>query len=404
MPEVIKNKPKTQQEVTNNNTEPYISGSKPYLDIPKRGNDVSLRGETIKDVSNSFENIVEGIMYYFREVIKPSVMEDDTKVNIPVIYAEPERWKSAQKDGYFRDKEGQILFPVIAFKIENIEKDRTLGSKLDGNKVNQYQVYEVKYTPQNFYDNFSTLTNRVPVKKFRSLIVPDYYNITINCIIQTSMVTDILKMIEDIGYKSDSYWGEPNKFQYKARIDSFPITQELLQGEDRRIETRFTINLHGHIIPDSINKFLSTDYNKFYSKAQVRFKVEMVGGMEIFNTTAPKPSSVVNNYIKPKATVVSGSIDPLLLIYLNTNKEVKASFNSGSTAIFSGSFLSAPSPLPATSKTSFTYFVNGPLLEMDAVTSFVDNGNGTVTLTVDTAEAGYTLKENWEVIAIGKFQ
>ena len=365
-----------------------------------------MRGVDIKDISNSFQDIVNGIMYYFKEVIKCSVIEDGTRINIPVIYASPERWKSAQKDGNFHDKEGQILFPVIAFKLDNIEKNRDLGNKLDGNGVNNYQVYKKRFTNKNIYDNFSVLTTRVPVEEYASLIVPDYHKLTFSCIIYTSMMEDILKIIEDIYYRSDSYWGEPNKFNYQARIDSIPITQQLENGEDRKFMSQFNIILNGYVISDSINRFLTTDYKRFFSKAQVIFRTEIVGGTEISTANIKRPTSVVT-YPVPGGSgnnSSSSGIDPLVLVYLNTNKAVLASTVTAATAIFTAAFLASPTTsLPDTNVNSFKFFVNGQLIEPAGIIIFVDNGNGTCTLSIDPTEVGFSLQSNWEIIAIGKF-
>ena len=51
-----------------------------------------------------------------------------------------------------------------------------------------------------------------------------------------------------------------------------------------------------------------------------------------------------------------------------------------------------------------TFFVNGQLVDINSVTSFIDNGNGTCTLTVDTSLLQYTLVSTDQVIIIGKFQ
>jgi len=100
---------------------------------------------------------------------------------------------------------------------------------------------------------------------------------------------------------------------------------------------------------------------------------------------------------------ITDSIDSMTLTYLNTNKAVLAITVTSNNAIFPNGFLTAPSGLPATSVNSFTFFVNGQLIEPAAITSFIDNGNGTSTLIVNTTELGFSLQNTDEIIAIGKF-
>ena len=97
-------------------------------------------------------------------------------------------------------------------------------------------------------------------------------------------------------------------------------------------------------------------------------------------------------------------MDTNTLIYLNTSKALQATtVTAPNTATFTGAFLAAPTGLPATSATSFSYYINGQLVEPNAITSFVDNGGGTCTLTVNTTNLGFTLVNTDEIVAIGKF-
>jgi hypothetical protein len=90
----------------------------------------------------------EAIMYYFNNIIKPSVIVNGDRTNVPIIYGAPERWKGVQKDGYFRDKEGKLQTPLIMFKRDSVEKRRDLGNKLDGNNPQLFYTFQEKYTQQ----------------------------------------------------------------------------------------------------------------------------------------------------------------------------------------------------------------------------------------------------------------
>ena len=129
----IKNRPATEAEILNKNIVPQIpTSNKPDIKNYSRGNDTSLRGEEIKNISVGIEDIDAAVLYYFDNVIKPYVTNEGTKQNIPVIFADGERWKTAQRDGQFRDKEGRIQFPVITLKLDSMDKVRDLTNKLGG--------------------------------------------------------------------------------------------------------------------------------------------------------------------------------------------------------------------------------------------------------------------------------
>jgi len=98
--------------------------------------------------------------------------------------------------------------------------------------------------------------------------------------------------------------------------------------------------------------------------------------------------------------------------YLLANKTEYAVSFTDSTATFNTSFLTAPSPLPATTVSNFTFFLNGQLIDSSSIVSFADNGDGTCTLTIDPAQLGVggepiTFSNDGgvadQILAIGKF-
>jgi len=61
-------------------------------------------------------------------------------------------------------------------------------------------------------------------------------------------------IIEAINYASDSYWGDPSRFKFNARIDSFNTVVEVTDGKDRNVKSNFEIKLNGYLIPNTIQK------------------------------------------------------------------------------------------------------------------------------------------------------
>ena len=159
------------------------------------------------------------------------------------------------------------------FKRTNVEKNRKLGNKLDANNPLNFGVFKKKYNKQNIYDKISTLINRAPVDEYYAVAVPDYVNLTYSCIIFTDYVEQMNKIVESINFASDAYWGDPERFQFRAMIDQYTNVTELVQGRDRVVRTTFDIQMLGHIISDSIQASLN-NVKKFYSKGAVSFGLE----------------------------------------------------------------------------------------------------------------------------------
>ena len=377
--------PKNQSEITQEAIGvPLIANEgKPISETVfsrNRGEDLSMKDDKVKTINVGLADIDEAVMYYFNQVIKPSVVQDGTRMAVETVYASPERWKSIQADGFHRDGNGQIILPVIVIRRDNIEKVRSLGNKLDGNFAALYQVVGSKYNPRNQYDKFSILTNRIPSEQFYVTAVPDYVTITYSCIVFTNFVEQNNKIVEAIEYASDSYWGNPNRWKFKAAIDSFATTVGVENGADRAARSTFNIKLNGYLIPDTVNKDLAAARNKFYTKSQVVFDLEVIDSagetvaidkMRFANKAPAANSMAATSFIGgginvSNVTNVSSNLNNAEVTYLNTNKLKTANtITSSNTVVFTGASLLQPpvgSSLPATSVDNFTFFVNGQLI------------------------------------------
>jgi hypothetical protein len=251
-------------------------------EVFNRSNQLSFKDDNTKPFSVGIKDIDESIFYYFQNIIQPTVIQNGQRLPVPVIYAAPEKIKSFQKDGYYRDQNGKIQAPLIAFKRDSIEKNRTIANKLDANNPNNFGVFTKNYNPKNAYDNFSVLNNRIPVKTHYAVVMPDYLTITYSCTVFTYYVEQLNKIIEAIEYASDAYWGNPQLFQFKAMIDSFGFQTELSNNDEKIVRSTFDIKLNGYIVPDILQKDLNA-VKKFNDKAKIIFSVETTSNAGIFD-------------------------------------------------------------------------------------------------------------------------
>ena len=409
--------PRNQSEVTQAELpSPLLSQGKAISETTfskNRGTDYSLKGDTVKDISIGLEDIDHAVIYYFNNYIKPTVIQNGNRIAVPVMYGSPERWKSVQADGFHRDGNDKLLVPSIMLKRESIEKNRALGNKLDGNKVHNYQVVGTKFNQRNVYDNFSVLNNRIPSQQYYISSVPDYINVNYSCIIFTDYIEQNNKLVEAIQFASDSYWGDPNRFKFRANIDSFNTPILLEQGQDRAARSSFNIKLFGYMLPDTINKDLAVARSKFYTKSQVVFNLETVEG-EIDKLSTIKSTKNVagsTSFIGGGNNITNNNINvsPIEvgdITYLDTNITKTADTISGNNvAIISGASVLQPGPLsslPPTSINNFTFYING--LNVPSNLVLLTENSGNVILTFDTVSLGYALESDDEVVAIGKFE
>ena len=281
---------------------PSIDGGFPGPDTRpsiNKGDHVSRKDDDTKDISIGLQDHDEAIMYYFNEVIKPSVIIGGNRTNVPIIYGSPERWKGVQQDGYYRDKEGKIQVPLIMFKRDSVEKRRDLGRKLDANNPQLYYTFQEKYTKRNVYDNFSVLQGRKPQKEMYRVVVPDFIKLNYTCTIWCDYVAQMNKFIEMINYTSDSYWGDRERFHFNARIDTYDNTTEVAQGDNRVVKTNFGLTIQGYLVPDSLNKKLASEnMQKSFSRSKITFNNEIISTPSL-SQTREEIRGVVGISIKP---------------------------------------------------------------------------------------------------------
>ena len=254
------NKPIPQYEVQNN--------------LKDRGLQVSRDNDTVQTITVGVKDIDEALFFYFNHVLKPQVTQNGKLINVPLVYASPERWAAMQKDGFYRDKNGKMQAPLITFRRNNIERNRNLGNKLDGNNPQNFGIFTKKYSRKNAYDRFDILNNRKPDTEMYAVAIPDYVNITYGCVIFTDYMEQNNKLVEGINFASDSYWGDVDKFKFRAMIDNFSTSTEIVQGNDRIVRTEFDIKLLGYIITDAINA-VNFNPKKMYSKSSIKITSEL---------------------------------------------------------------------------------------------------------------------------------
>lgn len=87
--------------------------------------------------------------------------------------------------------------------------------------------------------------------------------------------------------------------------------------------------------------------------------------------------------------------------YLRKSFVHTGSFVNSSTSRFSAVTASAPPVLSSTSEDDFMFFINGMLIENDALT--IQQNSTNLDLTLDTNSLGYTISSQDEIIGFGKF-
>ena len=222
------------------------------------------------------------------DTVLPTVEIFQEKQKIPVVYGNPERWKSVQKDGYLRDKKGMLQIPLVMFKRNSIERNDTLS-----NTMNRHVSYPSvsKYSKKHRYDRFSAMTATEKPVELYDIVIPDYVTLTYEVIIWTDFTEHMNKVVEAFQYATDEYWGDKGGFKFRVKIDSFDNTTEISEGSQRIVRTNFTMAVNAYLLPEQFD-------NESTHKKSISGK-KVVWGLET-DMTGLDGGNVTNSTIKKK--------------------------------------------------------------------------------------------------------
>ena len=236
-----------------------------------RATEVRRDTDTIKTPSCTIYDIDYAILSYLRDVVKPTIIEDGNVIDVPVIYANGEKWSQVQKHGYMRDAKGKLMTPVMTIKRNSITERDTL-KKLDVNQnpSGNAMVLQNAFTKQNKYDRFSVLTNIKQSNEYFITSVPEFIEVSYDLFIWTSYTEQLNSIIEQIMPVGGFAWGTTWKFN--TYIDDYSFETMNNVGEDRMIRatlplrTKATILVEDEIRKSTIQKRFSVKKILFHSE------------------------------------------------------------------------------------------------------------------------------------------
>jgi len=408
MAQVRKPIPKTPAQEVQDKIVPYelaSYGKEPMVSKPNRALKVSQKGTREKNFSVKLIDIDTAVLEHVKNNIKPTVYSNTELIDVPIIYAYPERWVAMQKEGFLRDVSGKIIAPLIVVNRTDVTKNRNVGRNLDGNLAQNVHVFERQFTNKNAYDNFNVLNNRQPVKEMMVVAHPDYVTISYELNVYADFVEQSNRILEAIQYAENSYWGDKNRYYFRVNIESFPTTVQYAAEEERTVVSKITMKLHGYLIPDTINAYLSHDM-AYVSKGQVIFNECVIDSITGIENNLNRNMNI-NPQTPPE---INPALFSAVALYLNTNPQAVATVISSNQAVLYGKqIIPAPPTLPPTGKSQFIVLINGINTESNFF-NLQQSGNDIV-FTFDTSLSGLGFDLNLPssaspdaVLIIGKFQ
>jgi hypothetical protein len=217
------------------------------------------------------------IANYMEQHLIPKLEQNGNKINVPLVYGNAERWKSAQRDGYLKDKLGKIQLPIIMFKRNSIESNDSMRFLKD-QKVTYPTVK--KYSQKHAYDRFSLL-NPDFKRRFEAYDVrmPNYVTLTYEVMFWTGYTEHNNKIIEQFQYADGAYWGEDDKYKFRVVVGNFDNQQDVGAGSERIIRTTCTLTVNAYLLPKRFDNQPTTQKGFSIRKVIVSNEVVLQGGL-----------------------------------------------------------------------------------------------------------------------------
>jgi hypothetical protein len=194
---------------------------------------------------------------------------------------------------------------------------------------------------------------------------------------------------------------------------SFNVSESLMTNRNMTCEGRLTAkNIHAQV-SQSFTLFDSgstifgdseDDTHQFSGSIVSSGSIDWNGNYtvrEFSNDTTLADSRAIT---LPTENAAKGYIDDQTddqFAYLRKSFVYTGSFVSVSTASFSAYTASAPSDMTATSEDDFIFFLNGQMMEHDALT--IEQSGSVLLLKVDNDSIGYDMEIRDEIVGFGKF-
>ena len=252
-----KSKPQIIQTQSSTSVDPKLNKAK---QIRRDKDNVKNVSVGIYDVDSAFKNFLE-------KDVRPTVEDDGRFFPVPVMYASPEKWASAQRDGFMKDDNGMILTPVIVFKRDNLSINTELSKLKVAQNEDAHQAFERKYSKTNRYDQFSILTGENPKREFMSVERPDYVDLQYEVIVWCDYMEQVNKVVEQIVFFQGRSFGERYKFVIKGDSYSFETIAEM--GQDRITKATISLVAKAYIVPEFVG--LNNNTKRKISKGKAVF-------------------------------------------------------------------------------------------------------------------------------------
>ena len=228
-----------------------------------------IPGLNISDnYSVTLKDIDTAILSHVKEVMRPQIKEANEVIKVPVIYGNEERWKSARKRGFLKDKQGAFMLPLIMLKRTDINQNDLSGQafKHDVKREHVEVIRNSQWSKKNRYDRFSVLTGQKP--QYENLVtgMPDFVDVTYEFVLWTNFIEQMNVLNEMFMEQNNKYWGNSENYKFLSSLESITDASEINQNGERFIKSTFSLKVGCYLLPEEINSVVTGKISNLQKK------------------------------------------------------------------------------------------------------------------------------------------
>jgi len=276
-------KPITNTNVTNKST---INRAEQTSIRSEKGNaKVVIKKAGGRDAGEGYavklKDIDTAILGHIRNIMKPVVRESNEIIKVPVLWGNEERWKSIRERGVIRDKNDQLILPIMVVKRTSVAMDASKPVSFDNDVKGKFikVVRSNRWSSNNRYDRFSVLTGQSAVQDFIITGQPDFVDINYNVVMMTAYMEQMNDLNELWIEHLETYFGDSTSYRFLSSLpgDISNETEMESQGE-RLIKNTFDMTIKGYLIPEFTNKVFGKtgEMVRSYSNKKVSFSESII--------------------------------------------------------------------------------------------------------------------------------
>lgn len=253
---------------------------------PNNADQIRRDDDLVKTPKCTIIDIDTAIMTYIEEIIQPQIIENNRIIDVPVNYANGEKWAQFQSRGYMYDDRGKALTPSLSIRRNSIaDRDTMKTLAVNQNPDGNNYFYRNKHTLKNRYNRFSVLQGVQPSQEFYVSPVPEFVDVSYDILIWTEYTDQMNSVIEQIMPLNGFAWGTTWKFPTFISDYSFETINSI--GEDRVVRATLPITVKGTMLmPDELRV---SNLQKQFSIKKIIFSDEYGTTNFNVNVTDPPP-------------------------------------------------------------------------------------------------------------------